>query len=495
MHLGAGSPAIDSDDSAVDGELAQDIDGTARVDDPAVPNAGTGPRTYDDRGAYEFNAGSVTAPAAPTATVTGTLGGVELSWTMPSTGGSPITGYNVYRSTTAGGEGATPIAQVGVVNGYADDNLTSGTTYYYQVSAINNVGEGARSSEVNAVPTAPTKPAAPVVSATAGTSSIQLTWTAPDDGGSPITGYNVYRSTSPGNEGSSPYVQLGVATSFTDTGLASGTTYYYEVSAANAAGEGALSAEVSATPVSVLPPSAPVVTASAGTSSVQLSWTTPASGGSPITGYNVYRSTAPGGEGGTPFVQLGVTTAYTDSGVTSGTTYYYQVGATNAVGESALSSEVNATPVLLTNLVANAGFETNTSGWVAGSGASLTLSNTAHTGSHAAALTLTTAGYDTVLNDSPNWNQSTKAATTCTASAWVQGPAGSKVLVRLREYQGSVAAGYTAATFTLQGATWIQVTVSAPVTNGGDTMDLNIYGKSFAAGQTLLVDDVSEVCQ
>jgi hypothetical protein len=68
-------------------------------------------------------------------------------------------------------------------------------------------------------------------------------------------------------------------------------------------------------------------------------------------------------------------------------------------------------------------------------------------------------------------------------------------LVRLREYQGSVAAGYTAATFTLQGATWIQVTVSAPVTNGGDTMDLNIYGKSFAAGQTLLVDDVSEVCQ
>jgi hypothetical protein len=171
------------------------------------------------------------------------------------------------------------------------------------------------------------------------------------------------------------------------------------------------------------------------------------------------------------------------------------VGATNAVGESALSSEVNATPVLLTNLVANAGFETNTSGWVAGSGASLTLSNTAHTGSHAAALTLTTAGNDTVLNDSPNWNQSTKAATTCTASAWVQGPAGSKVLVRLREYQGSVAAGYTAATFTLQGATWIQITVSAPVTNGGDTMDLNIYGKSFAAGQTLLVDDVSEVCQ
>jgi hypothetical protein len=77
----------------------------------------------------------------------------------------------------------------------------------------------------------------------------------------------------------------------------------------------------------------------------------------------------------------------------------------------------------------------------------------------------------------------------------VQGPTGSKVLIRLREYQGTTAAGYTAATFTLQGSTWLQITVSAPVTNGGDTMDVNIYGKSFAVGQTLLVDDVSEVCE
>ena len=70
-----------------------------------------------------------------------------------------------------------------------------------------------------------------------------------------------------------------------------------------------------------------------------------------------------------------------------------------------------------------------------------------------------------------------------------------KVQIRLREYQGTVAAGYTAATFTLQGSTWIQVTVSAPVTNGGDTLDFNVYGKAFATGQTLLVDDASEVCQ
>jgi hypothetical protein len=304
----------------------------------------------------------------------------------------------------------------------------------------------------------------------------------------------VYRGTSPNGESSTSFATLPATTSFNDTGLTSGTTYYYRVSAVNAVGEGNQSAEVSATPVAVTAPNAPVVTATAGAASVQLTWTTPANGGSPITGYNVYRSTTPGGEGGTPFASLGVTTTFTDSGLTSGTTYYYEVTAVNAIGEGAPSAEVSATPLALTNLVGNPGFETNTAGWSA-SGSTLARTTTAHSGTGAAAVTLTTAGSDTLLNDSPNWNNSTKAGTTCTASAWVQGPAGLKVQIRLREYQGSVAAGYTATSFTLQGSTWMQITVSAPVTNGGDTMDLNIYGKSFAVGQTLLVDDVSEVCQ
>jgi parallel beta-helix repeat protein len=54
FHLGAGSPAIDSADSGVSGETSTDLEGQARVNDPATPNSGAGPRTYDDRGAYEF---------------------------------------------------------------------------------------------------------------------------------------------------------------------------------------------------------------------------------------------------------------------------------------------------------------------------------------------------------------------------------------------------------------------------------------------------------
>lgn len=54
FHLLAGSPAIDSANSAAPGELNPDGFGTARFDDPATPNSGAGPRGYDDRGAYEF---------------------------------------------------------------------------------------------------------------------------------------------------------------------------------------------------------------------------------------------------------------------------------------------------------------------------------------------------------------------------------------------------------------------------------------------------------
>ncbi|MDQ1484437.1 MAG: hypothetical protein QOJ62_130, partial [Actinomycetota bacterium] len=111
MHLAAGSPAIDSADASVDGELASDIDGTQRTDDPATPNAGSGPRAYDDRGAYEFGQVAPTVPGAPVATASAGTSSVQVSWTAPADGGSPITGYNVYRATSPGGEGTTPLAQ------------------------------------------------------------------------------------------------------------------------------------------------------------------------------------------------------------------------------------------------------------------------------------------------------------------------------------------------------------------------------------------------
>ena len=90
------------------------------------------------------------------------------------------------------------------------------------------------------------------------------------------------------------------------------------------------------TPPTLAPPGA-------GIGQVSLSWTPPSSnGGSAVTGYKLYRSTASGAE--TLLVTLGNVTSYSDGGLANGTTYYYKVTAVNALGESALSGEQLATP-------------------------------------------------------------------------------------------------------------------------------------------------------
>ncbi|HEU0246147.1 MAG TPA: fibronectin type III domain-containing protein [Gaiellaceae bacterium] len=103
-------------------------------------------------------------------------------------------------------------------------------------------------------------PGAPTsLSASPGDASASLSWSAPSfDGGSPLTGYKVYRGTSPNP--TTEVAQLGVQTSYTDTGLANGTTYYYKVSALNANGEGPLSNQAQVTPIAFVPPSEPLPT-------------------------------------------------------------------------------------------------------------------------------------------------------------------------------------------------------------------------------------------
>src|SRR5207244_9088615 len=82
---------------------------------------------------------------------------VTLTWSAPSSnGGSPITNYRIYRGTSSNGE--TLKATIGNVLSYSDTSVTNGVTYYYQVSAVSNVGEGPRSNEASATPTAPATP-------------------------------------------------------------------------------------------------------------------------------------------------------------------------------------------------------------------------------------------------------------------------------------------------------------------------------------------------
>ena len=88
-------------------------------------------------------------------------------------------------------------------------------------------------------------PAAPTgLTAAKGNKQISLSWTASTGAKS----YNVYRGTGPGAESATPIATGIASTSYTNTGLKNGTTYYYKVAAVNAAGTSPLSNEVSATP-------------------------------------------------------------------------------------------------------------------------------------------------------------------------------------------------------------------------------------------------------
>ncbi len=182
------------------------------------------------------------------------------------------------------------------------------------------------------------KPASPPpapsgVSATAGNAQVTLSWSAV----SGATSYNVKRATATGG----PYATVAAVTTttYTDTGLTNGTTYYYVVSAVNAAGESPNSTEVNATPEPSLPPAPTNLSATGGNAQVTLTWNAAAGAVS----YNLKRSTNNGGPYAIINSGIAVTSA-TDNQVTNGIAYYYVVSGVNGAGEGSNSLQASATP-------------------------------------------------------------------------------------------------------------------------------------------------------
>ena len=183
---------------------------------------------------------------------------IDLSWTAPSggTGDLLVTGYKIERSLDNGNTWSTIASNTGsTATTYSDTGLSTDTTYTYRVSAINLIGASAPSSTASATtqnnPTA-TAPDSPTgLVASAGDAQVSLSWNVPsNDGGAAITGYNVYRGTTSNGEDSTPIATGVTSTSYTDTGLTNGQTYFYTVTAVNSVGESGQSNEASATPTS-----------------------------------------------------------------------------------------------------------------------------------------------------------------------------------------------------------------------------------------------------
>jgi hypothetical protein len=172
------------------------------------------------------------------------------------------------------------------------------------------------------------------LTASANLKQVALSWSAVTN----ATSYNIKRAAA-SDVGPYTTIATGVSgTSFSDTALIPGTTYYYVVSAVNSANESGNSTKASAL-ILTAPQN---LTVRANESQAALSWNSVANAAS----YNVKRAAASGGPYTT--IATGVTgTTYTDTSVTNGTTYYYVVSAVNSTNESINSAEVRANIDLL----------------------------------------------------------------------------------------------------------------------------------------------------
>jgi len=280
---------------------------------------------------------SPTAPAAP-AGVSAVGGANQATISWPAVAGAAS--YNVYWSTASGVTKASGTKIAGATSPYVQTGLSAGTSYYYIVTALNSVGESAGSNVASAStsPAAPALPSAPTgASATGGANQVTVAWSAV----SGATSYNIYWSTASGVTTASGTKITGAASPYLQTGLSAGTSYYYIVTAQNAAGEGPASARVSAStsaPAPVLPAAPAGVAATGGSAQVTVTW--PAVSGA--TSYNLYYSTASGVTTASGTKVTGAGTPYLLTGLPAGTTYYFVVAAVNAAGQGPASAQVSA---------------------------------------------------------------------------------------------------------------------------------------------------------
>jgi hypothetical protein len=275
-------------------------------------------------------------PLAPTATPGNNQATVQ--WTAPiSDGGKPITGYRITPSLN--GTAQAPRTFNSTVTTQTVTALTNGLTYTFTIEAINAKGLGLASHPTLPITVgAPRAPQAAVASP--GNGAANVSWTPPNDNGSPISLYRVtpYRNGLPQQP---QYFAPGSARVV--TGLTNGSLYTFTVAASNSWGTGPSSSATA--PITIGAPTKPTaVTASAGSARATVHWTAPSTAnGSSITGYLVTPYLGNAAQPPRTFASTATTQAIT--GLQSGTTYKFTVAATNGRGNSPQSAASNSITV------------------------------------------------------------------------------------------------------------------------------------------------------
>ncbi len=320
--------------------------------------------TFQVRAVSAFGPGAeaTSAPVTPVGTPTaGELGAdpgdgqVTLSWSASSSGGSAITKWQYRQSEAGGGYGAwTDIADSGpATTSHTVTGLSNGTTYSFQVRAVNQQGNAVPISSAAVTPgTVPVAPSS--VMAERGNGQADLSWTAgTSDEAGPTTGWQVRT-----DDGDWMDVSGADTSSYSVTGLDNGTAYTFEVRAVNSFGAGE-AGSASATPATT--PSAPSVSAERGDGSSTVSWTAGDDGGSAVTGWQVQVN-----DGGYTDVAADSMSVSVDTD--DGAAYTFSVRGVNDVGEGAsgmASLEAGSAPAAPT-VTATGGDGSITVSWTAG---------------------------------------------------------------------------------------------------------------------------------
>ncbi|MFZ5975799.1 MAG: SpoIID/LytB domain-containing protein [Bacillota bacterium] len=271
---------------------------------------------------------------APTA-VSASYNSVKVSWTaVPG-----AAGYSVYRAESAGGPYSRVVSTA--ASSYTCTGLKTGAPYYFKVKAYVTSGGATLYGPLSEAASATPLPNTPAnfKAASAGYNAIKLTW----DAVTGASGYRVYRAASA--DGQYSRIVTAASNSYTNTGLTTGTAYYYKVMAYTmvdgAPVYGSLTAAVSAKPVPATP--ANLKASSQSYNSIKLTWTAVPG----ASGYSVYRATK-----GQPYALIARSVAansFTNGSLITGTAYYYKVMAYTVAGTSrvygSLTAAVSATPV------------------------------------------------------------------------------------------------------------------------------------------------------
>jgi titin len=275
---------------------------------------------------------SPSAPAQPAApTLTTVLGAITVAFTAPDDGGSAITGYTADCTSSDGGTEGT---NTGAASPIVVSGVTNEDTYTCTVVATNAVGDSPASDASSSIEVAnvPGQPAQPTGTGGAN-ADISVAFTAPDDGGSAITGYTADCAS---GDGGVENTNTGATSPIDVTGLTAGDTdYTCTVIATNDQGDSSVSPASAVVTVPTTVPDAPSIDdVTVGENSVTLDYTPNGTGGAAITGYS---ATCTSDDGGTTATASGATLELIVNSLTNGDDYTCTVDATNSVGTSAES--------------------------------------------------------------------------------------------------------------------------------------------------------------